>query len=190
MTWDQLLSSIMQCSRPPLVILFPKHTRHGEIPPSIQKQPKTGSRHPSTSLPEQPADRPVSLVYPRKHTQPTERHANLSTAPHPQAHTPKPQFLLLLLLPVDSHTPTPARRNRVSHHATPHHTMPPAGRPACLRHATHLRQVQPCKVKHLLAEQPQDAHAVLAQGLAGLAGRHQVWDERGPAVGPLLWQRF
>mmetsp|Transcript_10989 Transcript_10989/g.30134 ORF Transcript_10989/g.30134 Transcript_10989/m.30134 type:complete len:241 (-) Transcript_10989:73-795(-) len=51
-----------------------------------------------------------------------------------------------------------------------------------------LRQVKPCEVKHLLAEQLEDLHAILAQGLAGLGGADQVWDESAPFVGPVVLQ--
>lgn len=44
------------------------------------------------------------------------------------------------------------------------------------------------KVKHLLTEQLEDDHVVLAQALAGPAGPHDVTDERGPVLGPLLLQ--
>eukprot|EP00983_Pelagomonas_calceolata_P037039 1136160-Pelagomonas_calceolata.AAC.7 len=57
-----------------------------------------------------------------------------------------------------------------------------------VRRAAHLRQVKPCEVKHLLAEQLEDLHAILAQGLAGLGGADQVWDESAPFVGPVVLQ--
>lgn len=44
------------------------------------------------------------------------------------------------------------------------------------------------KIKHLLTEQLEDDHVVLAQALAGPAGPHDVTDERGPVLGPLLLQ--
>lgn len=52
--------------------------------------------------------------------------------------------------------------------------------------ATHLCQVQPCKVKNFFTQKPEYAHAVLTQSLAGFASRKKVWDERRPAVGPIL----
>ena len=44
------------------------------------------------------------------------------------------------------------------------------------------------EVKHLLAEQLEDDHVVLAEALAGAAGPHDVADEGGPVLGPLLLQ--
>ena len=44
------------------------------------------------------------------------------------------------------------------------------------------------EVKHLLAEQLEDDHVVLAEALAGAAGPHDVADEGGPVFGPLLFQ--
>ena len=42
------------------------------------------------------------------------------------------------------------------------------------------------EVEHLLAQQLQDDHVVLAQALAGAAGAHYVTDEGGPMLRPLL----
>ena len=44
------------------------------------------------------------------------------------------------------------------------------------------------EVKHLLTEQLEDDHVVLTEALAGAAGSHDVTDERGPVLGPLLLQ--
>lgn len=44
------------------------------------------------------------------------------------------------------------------------------------------------EVKHLLAEQFQDDHVVLAEALARTTRSHDVADERGPVLWPLLLQ--
>lgn len=44
------------------------------------------------------------------------------------------------------------------------------------------------EVKDLLTEQLEDDHVVLTQALAGTAGTHDVTDEGGPVLGPLLLQ--
>lgn len=44
------------------------------------------------------------------------------------------------------------------------------------------------EVKHLLAQQFQDDHVVLAKALAGATGAHNVTDEGGPVLRPLLFQ--
>ena len=44
------------------------------------------------------------------------------------------------------------------------------------------------EVKHLLAEQLEDDHVVLTQALACATRAHDVTDEGGPVLGPLLLQ--
>lgn len=44
------------------------------------------------------------------------------------------------------------------------------------------------EVKHLLAEQLQNDHVVLTEALAGTTRPHNVTDEGGPVLGPLLLQ--
>jgi len=44
------------------------------------------------------------------------------------------------------------------------------------------------EVKDLFAEQLEDDHVVLAEALAGAARAHDVADEGGPVLGPLLLQ--
>lgn len=46
------------------------------------------------------------------------------------------------------------------------------------------------EIEHLLAEQLQDDHVVLAEALAGAARPHDVADKRGPVLGPLLLQNL
>lgn len=52
----------------------------------------------------------------------------------------------------------------------------------------HLGHLAAGEVKHLLAEQLEDDHVVLAEALAGPAGTHDVTDEGGPVLGPFLLQ--
>lgn len=52
----------------------------------------------------------------------------------------------------------------------------------------HLRHLAAGEVKHLLAEQLEDDHVVLAEALAGPTGTHDVADEGGPVFGPFLLQ--
>lgn len=44
------------------------------------------------------------------------------------------------------------------------------------------------EVKHLLTEELQDDHVVLTQALTGATRSHDVTDERGPVLRPLLLQ--
>lgn len=44
------------------------------------------------------------------------------------------------------------------------------------------------EVKHLLTEELQDDHVVLTQTLTGATRSHDVTDERGPVLRPLLLQ--
>lgn len=44
------------------------------------------------------------------------------------------------------------------------------------------------EVEHLLAEQLEDDHVVLAKALAGAARPDNVANERGPVLGPFLLQ--
>ncbi len=46
------------------------------------------------------------------------------------------------------------------------------------------------EVKHLLTEELQDDHVVLTQALAGATRSHNVTDERGPVLRPLLLQNL
>lgn len=44
------------------------------------------------------------------------------------------------------------------------------------------------KIKHFFTQQFEDDHVVLAEALTGPAGPHDVTDERGPVLRPLLLQ--
>ena len=44
------------------------------------------------------------------------------------------------------------------------------------------------EVEHLLTEQFEDGHVVLTEALTGAARTHNVTDEVGPVLGPLLFQ--
>lgn len=44
------------------------------------------------------------------------------------------------------------------------------------------------EIKHLLTEQLQDDHVVLAEALTGAARAHNITDKCGPVFGPLLLQ--
>jgi hypothetical protein len=57
--------------------------------------------------------------------------------------------------------------------------------PNCPCHP-YLCQLSLAEVKDLLTQQLQDVHAVLTQCLIRFAGRHKVWDEALPLLGPVL----
>mmetsp|Transcript_12333 Transcript_12333/g.57073 ORF Transcript_12333/g.57073 Transcript_12333/m.57073 type:complete len:318 (+) Transcript_12333:2501-3454(+) len=53
-------------------------------------------------------------------------------------------------------------------------------------HDLRLRQLPAAEVEHLLAQQLQDVHAVLAQRLGLFRGADEIWDERRPPRGPVV----
>lgn len=61
---------------------------------------------------------------------------------------------------------------------------------ACGGTCAHLGEFAAREVEDLLAKQLEDDHGVLTQRLARLGRCHNVWDECGPLVRPVLLQHL
>lgn len=68
--------------------------------------------------------------------------------------------------------------------------MPTRGQTSCSEGQVHLSELPFRKVEDLLAQQLEDNHAVLAQGLAGFRSANQIRNEALPVVRPLLLQHL